>query len=100
MLPILEDLGLAERTNQGRVSVQGLLAWSSVCGVGLDTVPVEGKSSTEEIRNLYLDIASMAHRLGKPLSCRILPMRGLKEGEIAEFPGNPYLCSCAVLPIN
>lgn len=45
MLPVMEDLILAERAAQVPPSftMRDLLTFSSVCGVGLDTVPVPGQ---------------------------------------------------------
>ena len=97
MLPVLEDRGLAARCAQGMSSVQSLLACSAVCGVGLDTVPLSGLVSEEALANTYLDVAALAHRLHKPLSCRLFPVPGAKAGEAVAFPDNPYLCdSCAL----
>lgn len=44
MLPVMEDLVLAERAAQlpSTYSLRDLLTFSAVCGVGLDTVPVPG----------------------------------------------------------
>ena len=44
MLPVMEDVILAERAAQQppSFSLRDLLTFSSVCGVGLDTVPVPG----------------------------------------------------------
>src|SRR5438874_13083928 len=45
MLPVLEDARLAERWSEGRVSVDALLAYSAVCGPGLDTIPLPGDTT-------------------------------------------------------
>ena len=44
MLPVMEDLILADRAAQNppTFTLRDLLIFSSVCGVGLDTVPVPG----------------------------------------------------------
>jgi uncharacterized protein (UPF0210 family) len=44
MLPVMEDLILAERASEipSTFTLRDLLMFSSVCGVGLDTVPVPG----------------------------------------------------------
>ena len=44
MLPVMEDLILADRAAQNppTFTLRDLLMFSSVCGVGLDTVPVPG----------------------------------------------------------
>jgi uncharacterized protein (UPF0210 family) len=72
MLPVMEDLTLAARAaeKQSRYSLRDLLLYSSVCGVGLDTVPVPGDTSVDALVRLYMDIGAMAHRLSKPLTCR------------------------------
>ncbi len=40
MLPVMEDPVLAKRATEGRYDVQDLLLYSSVCGTGLDVVPL------------------------------------------------------------
>ena len=72
MLPVAEDEVLAARASlePGTFTIRDLLAYSSVCGVGIDTVPVSGDASEEELSGLYADLAAMAFRLKKPLSCR------------------------------
>ena len=44
MLPVMEDIVLAARAAQQppTFTMRDLLMFSSVCGVGLDTVPVPG----------------------------------------------------------
>lgn len=45
MLPVLEDKRLAERWAENRYEIDSLLAYSAVCGTGLDTVPLPGDVS-------------------------------------------------------
>lgn len=87
MLPVLEDRRLAEL----ELDTTTLLGISSVCGVGLDTVPVSGEASVEGLMGLILDVASLAFRYDKSLSCRLLLCPGQKSGDIAKF-NSPYLC--------
>jgi uncharacterized protein len=42
MLPLLEDSTLAKRGAQGVLTVTDLLLYASVCGTGLDTIPLPG----------------------------------------------------------
>ncbi len=76
MLPVMEDLTLAQRAlansepDSSSYSLRDLLLYSSVCGVGLDTVPVPGATTLEELVRLYMDVGAMAYRLNKPLTCR------------------------------
>src|ERR1051325_66277 len=39
MVPVLEDARMAQRWTEGTYGIDALLAYSSVCGTGLDTVP-------------------------------------------------------------
>jgi uncharacterized protein (UPF0210 family) len=90
MLPVLEDALLGQRWSEGRVSTHELLLYSSVCGTGLDTIPLPGESSAESIARLLLDVATLAWRLNKALSARIFPVPGKRAGEFTAF-SSPYL---------
>ena len=85
MLPVLEDSILAERTSSGHFTIKDLLMVSAVCGTGLDTVPLPGDISAEEIEPLLMDIAALSLRLRKPLTARLMPVPGLKAGDLTAF---------------
>jgi uncharacterized protein (UPF0210 family) len=59
MLPVLEDYGLAERNNQGLIRLSSLLAYSAVCGTGLDTIPLPGDVSENQLSALLFDVATL-----------------------------------------
>jgi uncharacterized protein len=90
MLPVLEDAQLGKRWAEGRVSAHELLLYSTVCGTGLDTIPLPGDTAEAEIAQLLLDVATLAWRLNKPLSARLFPVPGKKAGEYTAFT-SPYL---------
>jgi uncharacterized protein (UPF0210 family) len=85
MLPVLEDSTLAARSVEGSFSVKDLLMYSAVCGTGLDTVPLPGDITVDEIAPLLMDIAALSLRLNKPLTARLMPVPGLKSGEMTQF---------------
>lgn len=85
MLPVLEDSILAQRSIEGTYSVKDLLMYSAVCGTGLDTVPLPGDLSADEITPLLMDIASLSLRLKKPLTARLMPVPGLKAGQMTDY---------------
>lgn len=95
MLPVLEDAGLGQRWEEGYVNVQQLLLYSSVCGTGLDTIPLPGACSAETIAHLLLDVATLAQRLQKPLSARLFPVPGKRAGERTTFT-SPYLTNTII----
>jgi uncharacterized protein len=85
MLPVLEDKMLAWRAAEGTLSVKDLLLYSAVCGTGLDTVPLAGDTTQEQISALLLDLAALALRLDKPLTARLMPVPGKKAGDPTGF---------------
>ena len=85
MLPVLEDYGLAKRNIEGAFNISDLLLFSSICGTGLDTIPLPGIVSEEKLYALLLDIASLSIKLDKPLSARLMPIPGNKAGEITDY---------------
>jgi uncharacterized protein (UPF0210 family) len=99
MLPVLEDPVLARRATEKRYGVRDLLLFSSVCGTGLDVVPIAGDTSTDVIERLLRDVAALSVRLRKPLSARLFVVPGKKAGEMASFD-NPWLTACSVMPLD
>jgi len=89
-LPVLEDKVLAQRWAQSTYDIDSLLAYSAVCATGLDTVPLPGDVSVEQIEYVFADIASLAFKWNKPLAGRILPVKGKKPGDQTNFQ-DPYL---------
>ena len=85
MLPVLEDAVLARRAAEGRLSVKDLLLYAAVCGTGLDTVPLPGSSTPEQIAALLLDLSALALRLDKPLTARLMPIPGKQAGDPTGF---------------
>jgi uncharacterized protein len=90
MLPVLEDELLGKYWAEGRITTHELLLYSTVCGTGLDTVPLAGDTSDTAIAQLLLDVATLAWRLHKPLSARLFPVPGKQAGEYTTFT-SPYL---------
>jgi uncharacterized protein (UPF0210 family) len=81
MLPVMEDSQLSLRWSQGAINIDNLLAYSAVCGTGLDTIPLPGDVSVEQLARIYGDVASLAWKWNKPLSARLLPFKNLKAGD-------------------
>jgi hypothetical protein len=97
MLPVLEDPVLSERWSEGTFDLDSLLAYSAVCGTGLDAIPLPGDVSQEQLERIMGDMASLAFKWHKPLTARLIPAPGKKAGDrtdfdfgVAKFP-NPTL---------
>jgi uncharacterized protein (UPF0210 family) len=96
MLPVLEDTILAQRAAQGLLGVNELLLYSAVCGTGLDTLPLPGETSVEQLQAVLLDLAALAQRLEKPLTARLMPVPGKQAGDPTGFDF-PYFANSRVL---
>jgi uncharacterized protein (UPF0210 family) len=99
MLPVCEDWGLAGRAASASYNLTSLLLYSAVCGCGLDAVPIPGDTPVEIIEAVLLDLATLAIRLNKPLSARLLPVPGKTAGDMTDF-GSPYLVDSTILPVR
>jgi hypothetical protein len=61
--------------------LRDLLLFSSVCGTGLDVVPVPGDTSVETLANIIIDVAAQSVKLRKPLSVRLYLIPGAEVGD-------------------
>jgi uncharacterized protein (UPF0210 family) len=99
MLPVLEDSVLARRGAEGKLGVKDMLLFSSVCGTGLDTVPLPGDASQEQLSAILFDLGALSLRLDKPLTARLMPIPGKKAGESTTFDF-PYFANSKVLDLQ
>ena len=99
MLPVLEDRVLAQRAAEGTYDIQDLLLYSSVCGTGLDVVPLPGDATVDDLASIILDVASLSHKYRKPLSARLFPVPGKAVGEVVHFE-NAFLTDSVVMALN
>ena len=98
MLPVLEDKRLAQRWSEGAYHMDSLLSYSAVCATGLDTVPLPGNVSLEQLERILGDVAAMAFKWHKPLTARLLPVPGKSAGERSEFD-SPLLTNVTLQPL-
>ena len=85
MQPVLEDSVLAKRAAEGTLTIKDVLLYSTVCGTGLDTIPIPGDTTAEQLVPLLLDISALALRLDKPLTARLMPVPGKQAGDETSF---------------
>lgn len=98
MLPVLEDGVLAKRWESGAINRDSLMSYSSVCSTGLDAIPLPGDISERDLAGIIGDMASLAVKWRKPLSVRMLPVKGKGVGDMTEF-GSPYLVNIRIQKI-
>ena len=99
MLPVMEDARLAQRWSAGVISLDALLAYSAVCGTGLDTVPLPGDVTEAQLARIIGDVAVLAYKWKKPLSARLQPVHGRRAGEMSDFD-DPLLVNARLQPLR
>lgn len=97
-LPVFEDQVLAKRAAEGKLTLSDLLLYSTLCGTGLDTIPLPGDASIAAITGILLDLAAVGLRHGKPLTARLMPIPGKSAGDEVRFDF-PYFAPTRVLPL-
>ena len=97
--PQLEDSALADRAAEGVLTIKDLLMYSAVCGTGLDTIPLPGDTTPDQLTPLLLDLGALALRLDKPLTARLMPVPGKQAGEPTSFDF-PFFANSRVLPLS
>lgn len=98
MMPVLEDTRLAQLWGEGALSMDQLLAYSAVCGTGLDTIPLPGDVTSQQLERIIGDVATLSVKLSKPLSARLLPVSGAKPGDQTAFD-DPNLVNTIIQPL-
>ncbi len=96
MYSVLEDEGLAHANDLRSLSLAKLALLSTVCGCGIDMVPLPSGMYSEEIAGLILDIATLSLRLHKPLGVRLLPIPNKMVNERTQF-NLDFLCDSRVM---
>jgi uncharacterized protein (UPF0210 family) len=85
MLPVFEDNVLGERSYEGLLTVDKLLLYSTVCGTGLDTIPLPGETSERAISRLVRNTGILSASQMKPLTSRLMPIPGKEAGDLVKF---------------
>ena len=98
MMPVLEDTRLAQLWGEGALSIDQLLAYSAVCGTGLDTIPLPGDVTAQQLERMIGDVATLSVKLSKPLSARLLPVAGAKPGDMTTFD-DPNIVNTVIQPL-
>lgn len=99
MQPVLEDSVLAKRAADGTLTIKDALLYSAVCGTGLDTVPIAGDSTADEIAPLLLDLCALSLRLNKPLTARLMPIPNKSAGDETNF-NFPFFANSKVMKLE
>lgn len=99
MYSVLEDSILSKNDRANNYSIDTLTALASVCGCGIDMVPIPGKIFVEEIASIMLDIGALSCKLHKPLGVRLLPVPMRSENQLTQYNFD-FLCNTRIKKIK
>ena len=99
MIPVMEDKLLAQRWAEGTFSLDSILAYSAVCAGGVDTVPLPGDVTVDQVERILSDVAWLAWKWDKPLGARLMPVPGKAPGAKTEFSGGA-LMNTVIQPLS
>ena len=85
MQPVLEDYIISKRLSENKFNLDSLLLYSTMCGTGLDVVPLPGNITEKELFYILLDLSTLSVILNKPLTARLMPIPGKDAGDDVEF---------------
>jgi uncharacterized protein (UPF0210 family) len=83
--PVLEDSILAARSASGQLTITDLLLYSTLCGTGLDVLPLPGDASADALAGVLIDLGAVSLRHAKPLTARLMPLPGKSAGDEVHF---------------
>jgi uncharacterized protein (UPF0210 family) len=95
-LPVLEDSVLAARAAEGTLTIAHLLLYATLCGTGLDIIPLPGDSNPGALASLLIDLGALALRHNKPLTARLMPIPGKNVGDEIHYDF-PYFTDSRVM---
>lgn len=97
-IPVSEDQGMIDAVEAGALTIEKLEAMTSVCSVGLDMIAIPGDTGEETIAAIIADEAAIGIANNKTTAVRIIPVAGMKAGDLVEFGG--LLGRAPVMPVN
>jgi len=99
MFSPLEDDWLSKQSVKGILDIESLMLYSTVCGCGIDMLPLPGDIFVETIASLISDVVTLSHKLNKPLGVRVLPIPGKFANDKTNF-NHDFLSDMKIINIQ
>ena len=99
MFSPLEDDWLSKQSIQGILNIESLMLYSTVCGCGIDMLPLPGDIFVETIASLICDVVTLSYKLNKPLGIRVLPIPGKFSNDKTNF-NHDFLSDMKIINIQ
>ena len=97
-IPVSEDQGMIDAVTAGALSIEKLEAMTCVCSVGLDMIAIPGDTPASSISGMIADEMAIGMVNQKTTAVRIIPVPGMKEGDVIEFGG--LFGRAPIMPVN
>ena len=99
MPSVLEDYTIAKGLSENNFNLDTLLLYATMCGTGLDCVPLPGDITEKELFYILLDLCTISLNLNKPLTARLMPIPERNAGDVVDFDFE-YFASSTVMKIR
>ena len=99
MFSPLEDDWLSKQSVKGLLDIESLMLYSTVCGCGIDMLPLPGDIFVETIASLICDVVTLSYKLNKPLGIRVLPIPGKFSNDKTNF-NHDFLSDMKIINIQ
>ena len=99
MPSVLEDYTIAKSLSENNFNLDTLLLYATMCGTGLDCVPLPGDITEKELFYILLDLCTISLNLNKPLTARLMPIPERNAGDVVDFDFE-YFASSKVMFIR
>ncbi|MFW9782310.1 MAG: DUF711 family protein, partial [Candidatus Heimdallarchaeota archaeon] len=99
MPSVLEDFIISKSISENKLNLDTLLLYSTICGTGLDCVPLPGDISLKELFYILLDMCTISIKFDKPLTARLIPIPGRGSGDTVDFDFE-YFASSKVMDVR
>ena len=99
MYSLLEDHLMCASNNAKKLDINKITSYSTLCGCGLDMVPIPGNFLIEDLAAVIIDVATLAIRHRKPLGVRVLPIPNKSVNEFTEFDSD-FLTNTRVMEMS
>lgn len=97
-IPVSEDQGMIDAVEAGALTIEKLEAMTCVCSVGLDMIAIPGDTPAYSISGMIADEMAIGMVNQKTTAVRIIPVPGMKEGDVVEFGG--LFGRAPIMPVN
>ena len=104
----MREVRVTIQEGSGTMTLAGIPAGyicSPTCGLGscsisgVDTIPLAGDTTAEQLVPLLLDLSALALRFDKPLTARLMPIPGKKAGDETDFDF-PFFANSKVMNLD